>query len=216
MSPSTAFMATSGAVNLGSALFSSGGSASSTFHANDASFNIGQMLQRQALATDAAAQEQQALIAQSEAHRAAVAKAREGHQHRESQALAYDGSGIMLDGSPMEVLNETVKLSQEEVDALEEQGKAQANLIRSRSAITQNQGLASLLGQTSDYNAAAAKASISDSQTRATGITSAIGSLTNLFGNAGSGSIGGGTFKPINQSGTLRYPTYNGYSTGGF
>ncbi len=199
MSSQMAFGISSGVVNLGSAMFSK---SADTYSSTAPAFYAAQSLQQQALSQQAALEEVQAGLAIKEANRAAAAKARDVHYIREDQALQYDGSGILLEGSPMEVLNETVRLGKEEVDALVDQGKSQADLIRRSSMIQQNQGIASLLGQTSQFNTGRAQAKIQQSQQKGAAINTALQGLTSVFGS----NYGSSPFKAAPKS-WASYPT---------
>lgn len=144
-----------GALTAGTALFSLfGGSGSSSRSAYDpGAMNMMWGLQDKNIQNEQDAINAQADIALAEARRRAAKTAREGLHFRENQAMAYNASGILLEGSPMAVLNETRKLVGEEIDAITESGFAQADLMRRKAMQVGNEGRAALLGQRISYGA---------------------------------------------------------------
>lgn len=110
------------------------------------------MLQEHATGEEADLLEQQGHIAVEEAQRNATQTAFNARRFREQQANAYNGSGILLEGSPMMVLDETRRLAQEEVDAMMKQGGAYDDLYRRKAVITRNEGRAAILGQRAQFD----------------------------------------------------------------
>jgi len=137
-----------GALSASTALFSLfGGKGSSTSAYNPGAMNMMWGLQDKNIQNEQDALNAQADIALKESARRAAKVAREGKQYREQQAATYNASGILLEGSPMAVLNETRKLVHEEIDAISESGAAQADLFRRKAMIVGNEGRAALVGQ---------------------------------------------------------------------
>lgn len=103
-------------------------------------------IQMQNYAEEAAMQQAQQKLLLAENLRDSVKQAREVNQFRSQQALAYSGSGVRLQGTPLLVLEETRKLGQQEIDAATQASIARADLMRRRSLIMQNEGRAQMLG----------------------------------------------------------------------
>lgn len=61
------------------------------------------------------------------------------------QAESYASSGVELNGSPIDMLHQTLMLGQQQVGAIEEQGRLQQNLLETQANQTQETGLADLL-----------------------------------------------------------------------
>jgi hypothetical protein len=148
------------AVDLGNSFFGSAGRNSqanvqSLYGMSDPLFGQAQQRQADAIEAAAKAQEMQAQAALEDAQNAATQKATEVRQAHAHQAVAYASSGVTLEGSPLLVLNETLRLGQQEVDALMKRGTAQANLYNQAAFQTRNEGRAALLGQQSANSARA-------------------------------------------------------------
>jgi len=88
----------------------------------------------------------QAALAQSEAQAEAKRRANEVRKFHRKQALAFTKNGVTLEGSPLLVLDETLREGQEEVDAIVRQGTAQAKYYRESAAQARNKGRAALIG----------------------------------------------------------------------
>lgn len=86
----------------------------------------------------------QADLALKEARRDAILKKREVSSFKESQAQKYNASGVLIEGSPMAVLSNTVRKGNEEIKAIMDRGEAMSNLYRMRARQTQNAGKAGL------------------------------------------------------------------------
>jgi hypothetical protein len=84
--------------------------------------------------------ESQADIARQEAEVDAAAKARDVRRFQADQAHKYAASGITLEGSPVLVLEETLRLGQQEVDAIIRRGKANMDLLKQKARITKSGG----------------------------------------------------------------------------
>lgn len=152
-------------------------------------------IQQKAYDNEAIAQEQQAMQAEYEAGLAAQQKAREVHMHRENQANTYSASGVTLDGSPMDVLNETRALGQQEVDAILKSGQASGELLRRKAMLTRNEGRAAILGSQIKFQTEAAANKISAIGSQRTPIVSGLKGLANLLPGASKSynSFGNGT-----------------------
>ena len=177
-----AFSGMSSVMSLGGALMSKPNSAE-LYQSSSPSFYAGLTLQQQAMADQTQFANAQAQQLQKETFAAARQKAREIHDIREQQALDFDNSGIILEGSPMAVLERTRSLGQEEIEAIEDSGVAGVTSILRQNMMQQNQAAAGIISATAQYNSGLASAKIRDYQTKASGINTALGSLNNMFGN---------------------------------
>ena len=92
--------------------------------------------------------EQQGALAQEEANVQAAQKAREGARFRSAQSRLYNSSGVLLEGSPLAMLEETRYLAQEEASALTARGQAMSDLYKKKAGQTRNQGRNALIGST--------------------------------------------------------------------
>lgn len=97
-------------------------------------------------ASQAAMYNAQAGEALREAMAAAKAKAREVGEFQSQQVMDYVHSGVIIEGSPVRVLERTRKLGQQEVDAIVASGKAQARLYAMQGAMAKNGARNSLIG----------------------------------------------------------------------
>lgn len=158
--------------------------ASTSYQQANAPFQAALNLQQQAYNQEADLYDQQAQIALDEAGRDAEIKARDAEKFRAQQALNYSASGVLLEGSPMEVLNETRRLASQEIDATLARGGAQADLLRQRAMQTRTVGRASLLGEQAKYTQQATQARIQEINNRGTGVPGLIGSILSSFGGA--------------------------------
>lgn len=163
-SPANAFKLGSGLVSAGVSLFG-GNRVPNTFVPqinpyafNPYSVNIAQPaldLQANAVENQAQALEQQGQLAIDEAQMNAQQTAFQAHQFRENQANAYNGSGILLEGSPMLVLDQTRQLAQQQINQIMKQGAAYNDLALRQAMITRNQGRAAILGQQAQFDSQA-------------------------------------------------------------
>mgnify|MGYP000665034711 CR=1 FL=1 len=168
-------------------------------------FNYGIMMQQRAIQDEMAFAEKQASLTMEEGMRDAKKKAEDVISFREEQANQYNGSGVLLEGSPMLVLEETRRRGQEEVDAIAKRATASADFIRRRAAISANSARASLLGAQNDFM----------TQTAATKMASAgngglIGAISQLFGGTSTLGYGNaGASNPMGTKGTGLYGIVN-------
>ena len=89
----------------------------------------------------------QAQIAQYENELAIKQKQREIDKAAARQVMAMSKNGIVTsEGSPLEILYETMTLGQEEVDALKRQGAAQVDMYRTNANTMFKTGRSELLG----------------------------------------------------------------------
>lgn len=140
-------------------LFSGGGRSSGNFMELDPmSGPMG--LQQQSIDMEAQSIEEQGRLALDEAEQRAEQIARRAHDFREEQAVGYSNSGVLIAGTPTEVLNRTVRDATEEITAEMKQGVAQHGLAYQRAAITRNEGRAALLGAQMQYNTRKAQSRI--------------------------------------------------------
>lgn len=137
--------------------------------------------QQRAFDQESALYESQAQLAELEAEATAAQKSREVSNFRENQANAYNASGVLLEGSPMIVLDETRRLGEQEIAAIRLRGQAQADTLRQRGALTQAQGRAAIFGERQKFTNNQTQAQIQSAakQTKAygTGLTTALSAL---------------------------------------
>jgi hypothetical protein len=182
--PSAMFAFGNAAASTGASLF--GGKAFNTFTPTANPMAGVQSLYQQSVDTEAANLNKQGDLAQSEAGMAALQKARDVKTFRENQANAYSGSGVLLEGSPMLVLENTRRLGQQEVDAIINRGQAMTELYRKNALITANQGRATILGQNIQFGAEQATARI-QALTNSNRLPAALGSFGSIFTGLGIG-----------------------------
>lgn len=106
--------------------------------------------ERQAYYKEAALQREQASLFADEAEMAAIQKQREVRLFREDQAHKYLAGGVLLDGSPLAVLDETRRLGDQEVAAIRRSGAARAKLVRLKADNLEQAGMESLLTRQSE------------------------------------------------------------------
>lgn len=102
--------------------------------------------QNQAAKREASLEEEQGRLAQEEADREAAAHAEDVRKFSRVQALSFLKNGVTLAGSPLLVLDETLKKGQEEADSIAKSGAAQRNLYNQRAYNTRSEGRAALVG----------------------------------------------------------------------
>lgn len=101
--------------------------------------------QKKAADAEADLQREQGVIASQEAQAESQRVANSRRKFRKKQKLAFLKNGVTLAGSPLLILEETIRESQAEVNAIARRGSAQAQLAFKRAAITENTGRAALL-----------------------------------------------------------------------
>lgn len=116
-----------------------------------------QALQQASIDQETALQNQQADLVLQEAARNAQLKAEELSNFRSAQAQKINSSGVLLEGSPLLVMNADVNKGRQEIEALMSGAKAQADLMRRRAYIGNNTGRAAILGSQIDYVAQQAR-----------------------------------------------------------
>lgn len=97
-------------------------------------------------------QEQQAQQVLADAYQNVAQKSREAMEFRESQAAKYTNNGVLLEGSPMLVLNRTIDLTNQEIAAMANRAAAEANLLHLRNVNQQNEAQTRVLAQQAGYN----------------------------------------------------------------
>lgn len=95
---------------------------------------------------EAAMAGQQASLVQQEAQRNAQQKAREVRNFRSNQGLAYLSSGVTLEGTPIQKMEETRQLGQQEVNAIMSRGRAQADLLMQQGRMAKTAGRNAMIG----------------------------------------------------------------------
>lgn len=155
LSAGGAYQLGSGLVSLGAGMFGKQQQQTNMFDIMSGPYQALLAQQQDNYNQEAALYEQQAQIAQDEAAQTAEAKAREGQRAMQDQANQYNASGVLLEGSPLAVLDETRRLAQQEVDAIMRRGSAQSALYRRQGALIRNKGRADILGANIDYQARA-------------------------------------------------------------
>lgn len=117
-------------------------------------------LQASATENQAQAYEQQADFSIQDATNQAQQIAFEALQARENQAQAYNSSGVLLEGTPLAVLEQTRQQGQKQINAVMQQGALTADLLRRNALVTRSQGRAALLGEQNDWLTQQAQAKI--------------------------------------------------------
>lgn len=102
--------------------------------------------QMQAAGQESRLMQAQADLAYSEARRDAAQKAREVTSFQQRQAHRYASSGITLQGTPIEVMEQTRRLGQEEVDAMLKRGEAERSLMMAKARRTRTAGRNAFFG----------------------------------------------------------------------
>lgn len=152
-------------------------------------FGAANLAQAQAAQGEQDLLNRQADIALAESAQAQTAKARDVTRFREDQAQAFNDRGVLQEGSPLELLNETVVRGREEIDALDRQGRAQAELLRRRAAITGNTSRAAIAGSQAAWLTNVTQTRLAQLQTanslRSNASQSARSALTNGLSLAG-------------------------------
>lgn len=129
----------------------------------------------------------QAATAEEQAQLEARRRAEDVRKFEKRQKLAFLKNGVTLEGSPLLVLEETLRLGQEEVDSIIRAGASQGRLLREKAGITKRQGRAAMIG------------GIGNAATSVIG-TYAIGSQAGLWGKAGKGAgAGGGAYSGVSR-----------------
>ena len=141
-------------------------------------------LSMSAARAEAELQERQASIAMDEARRDATQKAREVSRFQAKQAQSYASSGVTLEGTPIDMLEQTRREGQEEVDAIFKRGEAQKELLYMKAKILRRSGRNAMLGSVLGAGAKGIDGYI-------------LGRRLGMYGN-GNGSEGGvlGDFEP--------------------
>jgi hypothetical protein len=99
-----------------------------------------------AYGTEAGALKAQANEAIRQAELDAAAKANEVRQFAGNQQEEYASSGVTLAGTPAEVIADTQKRGQQEVDAIARRGAFQAQMMRTQANQAQSSGRNAILG----------------------------------------------------------------------
>lgn len=177
LSPASAFKLGSGVVTTGFSLFGGSGDKGSSFvqspnpykfdpyaavfdpyknvydpYASNPSEGLNQA-QYDSTNAEATLLEKQGRLAVEEAQRQATLTTTNAKTFREGQAQAYNASGVLLEGSPMMVLQKTWNDAKMQSDALVHAGESQYDLSLDKARIMRNEGRATLLGANSIFEA---------------------------------------------------------------
>lgn len=142
----------------------------------------GGQAKQQAAELEAANLRQQGNLALYEGEQAALLKQREVQNIAGNQEEQYLSSGVFLVGSPLNVVNETRKLGQLEIDSIRARAQAEQNLYYQRAGMTERSGL-------SDYLQAVGQSSINSAQTKLSQQQQQSAFYRSLFGNVVSGGL---------------------------
>lgn len=118
------------AVLIGSALIGAAGSVSAGAAA------------KKAASKSSALQELQGRLAAQEAEAQALRTSKEAAKFRDRQILAYAKSGVTMAGSPLLILEDTIKQGDEEAAAIRKRGYATETLYSQEAQITRSTGRA--------------------------------------------------------------------------
>jgi hypothetical protein len=113
---------------------------------------------------EAKALQEQGRLAQEAADAEAQSHATDVRRFAANQSLAFLANGVSLAGSPLLVLEDTVKQGQAEVDSITRSGNAQNALYNQRATNTRNSGRAALIGGIGTAAGSVATMGISASQ----------------------------------------------------
>lgn len=100
----------------------------------------------QAYSTEAGMLQSQSNQALDQAAMEAQSKANDVRQYAADQSEQYASSGVTLEGTPAQVLADTRKRGQQEVNAISQRGAFQAQLMRTQANQMKAQGRSALLG----------------------------------------------------------------------
>lgn len=100
---------------------------------------------KKAASKQASLQEYQGQLAREEAEREASKTEKDAKSFRSKQMVAYLKSGVTLEGSPLLVLEDTIKQGQEEADAIRKRGYATQTLYNEEAQITRQEGKAAYI-----------------------------------------------------------------------
>lgn len=128
------------------------------------SLGVQQSIEQSQTETQAQSQEQQGWEAMTEAGLAGQQKVNDVNEAMGNQAHAYNSSGVLLEGSPLLVLQQTRAMGSQEIQAIQQQGLAQNQLAIAQAAITRDQGRAQLIGQDSQLSQALQSQSVQIAQ----------------------------------------------------
>jgi hypothetical protein len=149
---------------------------------NEQEFASAQDMESQDYNNEAIAQVQQAGIAMQQAGLTAYQTAFTAGQAISSEASQYTGAGVTLQGSPMLVLEQTRQQGLQEVNMIQAQGLAQANLGTEQAFQTINSGRSTLLGQQSQFDQQVASWATQGAQNQIQSITQQQGQLAQFTG----------------------------------
>lgn len=93
----------------------------------------------------ASLQEEQGQLQQQEAMVEAAQIREEGERTKQEQMMAFVGSGVEIQGTPLLLMAETTKLANTEAAATEKRGYAQGNLANAQAKITRSEGKAQMI-----------------------------------------------------------------------
>jgi hypothetical protein len=88
----------------------------------------------------------QAQLVQAESEADIVRYAENAKEFKTKQAMAYMKSGVALEGSPLDILDETVRVTGENISAMRASTAAKMREIRSKASALEGQGRAALVG----------------------------------------------------------------------
>lgn len=88
----------------------------------------------------------QARLMEQEAQIAAAQRAREVELFRGKQSISYMDAGVKLEGTPLQMLEETRRLGKQEIDALMTRGKMQSALMKQQAQMTRKAGRNAFFG----------------------------------------------------------------------
>ncbi len=172
---------------LGSLLMGSQDPSTALLQKSQPAFQAAQQMQAGDTAISVKTQEDQAKAVLADAAAQAQKSAYESKQQIGEQAMAYNSSGVKLEGSPLVVLAKSRQLAQQQVQSILTRGQNQANQINAGAAITANEGRAQLLGASSKYSSALASSQIGASQNQLAGLLKNLQGLGSVIGgNPGS------------------------------
>lgn len=88
----------------------------------------------------------QAQLVQAESEADIVRYAENAKEFKTKQAMAYMKSGVTLEGSPLDILDETVRVTGENISAMRAKTAAQMQELKSKASALKGAGRAALVG----------------------------------------------------------------------
>ena len=122
--------------------------------------------------------------------------AEQADRFRATQKLSYLKSGVTLDGSPLDILDETARVSAENLSAMRARAQAEQNQMNAQAEGFRSQGRAALLGGAAN---AASTLAIAGYKSGVNARTAADNGSTPMGGGGGNTGLGFGSRRRSGQ-----------------